>query len=226
MRNILILSLLFTIVNSFAQTNPIPNWDNQLYIGNKITAGKNDWKFSGELQVRLKNSTKSLNYYFVEGVVSYLISKDWEIVPDFRFSIKPDKTEFRPGFGIVYKTMKNNFQFVNQLKWQTDFDTEGNSENAMRYAIFLNYMIHKKYIPNFVAGALYRWSDNDNFLQFVRFGPGLAFVFDVKHVLNINYLLSVKNYDGDWAWAGIPAIQLVININKDYKYVPAKYFNF
>ena len=226
MRNIFIIVFLFIIVNSFAQTNSIPDWDNQLYLGNKITAGKNDWRFSGELQVRLKNSTQSLNYYFVEGVASYLISKDWEIAPDFRFSIKPDKMELRPGFGVVYKVIKNDLQFVNQVKWQIDFDTEGNSDHALRYAIFLNYLINDKYIPNFVAGVLYRWSDDYNGVQFVRFGPGMAFIFDVKHVLNLNYLLSVKNYENEWGWSGIPVVQLVININKGYKYVPAKYFNF
>ena len=31
------------------------NWDNQLFIGNKASWGHDQWKFSGELQIRLKD---------------------------------------------------------------------------------------------------------------------------------------------------------------------------
>jgi len=36
-------------------------WDNQAYIGNKISGGFSKWEFSGELQVRLKDKLKSLD---------------------------------------------------------------------------------------------------------------------------------------------------------------------
>ena len=188
--------------------------------------GKNDWRFSGELQVRLKNNTQSLDNYFLEGVATYLINEKWELVPDFRMSIKPDDFEYRPGFSFIYKVLGSEFQWVNQLKWQLDIDTKGNADNAMRYVVFLNYKASDKLVPNFAIGAFYKWSDKFTGFQYFRFGPGLAYVIDVKHVLNFNYLLSSSNTGQNWTWAGIIFFQLVININKDYKYVPAKYFNF
>jgi len=81
-------------------------------------------------------------------------------------------------------------------------------------------------MSTFAAGAFYRWQDNFQGFQFIRFGPGLAYVFDGKHILNFNYLLSATNNGDSWSWAGIPVIQLIINITADYKYIPAKYFNF
>jgi hypothetical protein len=97
----------------------------------------------------------------------------------------------------------------------------------MRYVLFLNYVPeNKKIIPNFVAGGFYRWRDDFTGFQYFRFGPGLAYVIDVIHGLNFNYLISAANNKENWNWAGIAFIQLVININREYKYVPAKYFNF
>jgi len=210
-----------------AQTEEsVPSWDNQLYIGNKIAAGKNDWRFSGELQVRLKDNTQNLDNYFLEGVANYMLSKRWEISPDFRLSIKPDEAEYRPGLSIVHKLLGTDLQLVNQVKWQMDFDTRGNHSNAMRYVAFLNYKLNDHLLPNFVAGGFYRWRDDFRGFQYFRFGPGLAYVIDVKHVLNFNYLFAASNTGENWTWAGIMFFQLVININKDYKYVPAKYFNF
>ena len=161
-------------------------WDNQLYIGNKVALGKNDWRYSGELQVRLNNNMQNLEYRFFEGVVTYMISKRLELTPDFRFSIEPEENEFRPGFGVVNKLLSENFQFVNQLKWQIDIDNNGNYENGLRYVAFLNYKVSDHLIPNFVAGGFYRWKDDFNGIQFFRFGPGLAYVIDVKHVINFN----------------------------------------
>jgi len=219
--------LLLIVVNSYSQTEETPrNWDNQLYIGNKIASGKNDWRFSGELQVRLKDNTQTLDNYFLEGVVTYLISEKWEIAPDFRMSIKQDEAEYRPGLSLVNKVLGSNWQLVNQLKWQMDLDSKGNSSNAMRYVVFLNYKANENLIPNLVAGGFYRWKNDFQGFQYFRFGPGLAYVIDVKHVLNFNYLFSATNTGENWTWAGIMFFQLVININKDYKYMPAKYFNF
>lgn len=224
--HIIISLLLFFQTFSLAQSEPPGSWDNQLYIGNKIAGGKNDWRFSGELQVRLKDNTQSLDNYFIEGVATYLIKESWEIAPDIRMSIKPDEFELRPGFSLVYKFLGENIQLVNQLKWQIDIDGKGNADNAMRYVVFLNYKASKKLIPNLVAGGFYRWKEDFTGFQYFRFGPGLAFIMDVKHVLNINYLFSASNTGVNWSWAGIPFIQLVININKEFKYLPAKYYNF
>lgn len=224
---LLLITLQLITISVFSQTiEPPSKWDNELWMGNKITFGQNKWRFSGDIQVRLKNNTQSLDHYYIEGVSSYLISKKWEIVPDFRISVKSDEVEYRPGFGIVNKQIKNNFQFVSQLKWQIDFDTKGNIENGARYAIFLNYLIHDKYIPNFVAGFFYRWKEDFTGFQYIRFGPGMAYIIDPKLIFSVNYLISTKNTGQEWIWAGIPIFQLVIKINKELKYVPAKYFNF
>lgn len=214
-------------VSAFSQVNgSSSNWDNQIYIGNKIAGGKGAWRYSGELQVRLEDNMQSLDNWYVEGVASYLYSEKIEIVPDFRYSIKPNEHEYRPGLGILYKLLVQKFQFVNQLKWQIDFDSHGNSDNGLRYAVFLNYLLKDKLMSTFAAGAFYRWQDNFQGFQFIKFGPGLAYVFDGKHILNFNYLLSATNNGDSWSWAGIPVIQLIINITADYKYIPAKYFNF
>lgn len=153
-------------------------------------------------------------------------SKKWEITPDLRISVKPNEVEFRPGLGVFNKQLYNKFQLVNQVKWQLDLDTEGNVDNGLRYAIFMNYLIDDKFIPNFVGGVFYRWADNFQGVQFVRFGPGLAFVIDSKHVINLNYLFGVKNSGQEMHWSGIIAIQLAFNLNKEYKYLPAKYISF
>ena len=202
------------------------NWDNQIYIGNKVTAAAGSFRFSGDLQVRLKDNMQSLDNWFVEGVATYLLSESIEITPDFRISIKPEEVEYRPGFGVVYKFLKKDFQFVNQLKWQLDIDNNNNQDHGLRYAIFTNRRLNEKLISSFVFGAFYRWADGYNGFEFFRFGPGLAYIINAQHTINFNYLLSAKNNRQYWEWAGIPIIQLVININKDYKYVPAKYISF
>lgn len=233
MRKIITYKLILTTVmisfscwESIGQdSQEVRSWDNQLFMGNKIAGGIKDWRFSGELQVRLKDNTQSLDNYFMEGVATYLISKNWEIAPDMRMSIKQDEFEYRPGVSVVYKKTLSKWQLVNQVKWQIDIDSKGHSDNAMRYVFFLNYVPNEKIIPNFVAGGFYRWKDDFNGFQYFRFGPGLAYVIDVKHVLNFNYLVSAANSGEDWSWAGIAFIQLVININKEFKYLPAKYFN-
>ena len=43
---------------------------------------------------------------------SALLSKHWEIVPDFRFTKKPTRLEVRPGFGIVRKDIFGQNQLV------------------------------------------------------------------------------------------------------------------
>ena len=232
-KNILNLNYLLSIVfllitsNALAQINDSTvNWDNQIYIGNKVTAANGNFRFSGELQVRLKDNMQSLDNWFVEGVATYLLSESIEIIPDFRISIKPEEVEYRPGFGVVYKFLKKDFQFVNQLKWQIDIDNNNNQDHGLRYAIFTNRRLNEKLISSFVFGAFYRWEDGFNGFEFFRFGPGLAYIINAQHTINFNYLLSAKNNRQYWEWAGIPIIQLVININKDYKYVPAKYISF
>lgn len=134
-------------------------WDNQLFLGNKVAAVKGNWKFSGELQVRLKDNFQSLDRWFLEGVATYMPSKHWELVPDYRFSVKPDQLEHRPGLGILRKdlfdpdeNLKN--QLVHQLKWQAGIGA-GTVDHGMRYVLFYNYLLSDKLIPNAAAGAFY-----------------------------------------------------------------------
>ncbi|MCF6358893.1 MAG: DUF2490 domain-containing protein [Draconibacterium sp.] len=224
---ILIIILLSFETQVFSQTGESSkNWDNQSYIGNKVATANGDWRFSGELQVRLKDDMQSLDNWFLEGVASYMLSEKIELTPDFRMSIKPDEVEYRPGFGVVYKVTRDNYQFVNQLKWQIDLDTKKNIDNGLRYAIFINHKLSDKLMSNFAFGAFYRFRDDFKGFEFVRFGPGLAYIINMQHTINFNYLISTKNNTQNWEWGGIAVIQLVININKDYKYVPAKYLSF
>ncbi len=222
----------FLSIVSFAFSQEVDsedNWDNQAYFGNKLAWGNNQWRFSGEIQIRLKDNLQSLDRWFVEGIASYLLSKEIEIVPDLRLTVKPDKVEIRPGLGMYYKLYKNETQFVNQLKWQIDMDGAGNNNNAVRYALFINKQIKNKVLLNFTAGLLYRWKEDFRGIEFIRTGPGITYVFSNQHTINFNYYLSIDNDGSNWHWAGIPAIQLIININKDFKdfkYLPAKYFTF
>ncbi len=225
-KKILLNVILLTAVVLPAFTQNEPNWDNQVYLGNKVQFGKNKWKFSGELQTRLKDNFQSLDNWYVELTTSFMYTKNFEFVPDFRFTIKPTKTEVRPGFGILYKINTDKLQYINQLKWQIDIGSDGRVGNALRGVVFLNHKLSENIVLNTVAGLIYRWWPDWNGVQYIRVGPGLSYVFDESHILNFNYFIGVENKYGDWKWAGIPVIQLVINLTKKYKYVPAFYFDF
>lgn len=226
------LTLLLILVfpsNIFSQENDIDKWDNQIYFANKISGGKEKFKFTGEIQIRLKDDMQQLDRWYLEAVGSFLVNKHFEIVPDIRFNIKPDEIEFRPGFGVLYKHyIKEKFQFVHQFKWQVDLDNKSNADHAVRYVLFINKNVSEKIGVNFAVGALYRWRKEDDFrgILFFRAGPGLVYKMTKKHSINFSYLINGTNNIEYWSWAGVPFIQLIINIDNDYKYVPAKYFNF
>ena len=204
----------------------ITDWDNQFFISNKVAMNRSDWRYSGELQVRLKDDAKSLDVWYFEFVATYMVNKNWEIVPDLRFSIKPTKNEWRPGIGVIYKHYpKEKIQFVHQVKYQADFEP-GETKHGLRYIFFFNYLIHEKFLPNAAAGVFYRWQNDFTGLQFIRVGVGLAYIINVQHSLNFSYFVGFTDTGETWVSQGIPLIQLIININKDYKYVPAKYISF
>jgi hypothetical protein len=213
-----------------AQDQSPDKWDNQLFLGNKVATAVGNWKFSGELQVRLKDNAQSLDRWFLEGVATYFLSKHWEIVPDYRFSIKPDKVEHRPGFGIVRKDLlgkENNkiHQLVHQIKWQADIDKDS-FDNGLRYVFFYNYILNQKLVPNAAAGLFYRWSEDFTGIQFYRVGLGLSYIIDVKHSLNFSYFVGFTDTGTEWTMQGIPLIQLIINLDTEYRYIPAKFINF
>jgi len=75
---ILMVLFLLPFVSVFCQDEqPVPAWDNQIYLGNKIAFGKDKWNFSGELQTRLENNFQTLDNWFIEFVANYLISKQF-----------------------------------------------------------------------------------------------------------------------------------------------------
>jgi hypothetical protein len=223
---ILTFFLLLVIAPAKAQNNT--GWDNQIYLGNKIAFGKERWKYSGEWQVRMENNFRNLDNWFLEFVSNYLISENFEIVPDLRFTIKPAKLELRPGLGVLYKYTGKNIQFVNQIKWQIDLVDKSRNGNAFREVVFLNYKFNDHIVGTLVTGFIYRWWPDWNGFQYIRVGPGISYIFDEKHILNFNYFVGVENDTKNWLWAGIPMIQLVINISHfdSYKYTPAYYFDF
>ena len=214
----------------FSQGESSDRWDNQLFLGNKVATAAGNWKFSGELQVRLKDDFQALDRWFLEGVATYFLSEHWEIVPDYRFSIKPDEVEHRPGFGILRKDLLGKeddlkHQLVHQLKWQVDINSDA-FDNGLRYVFFYNYLLNDRLIPNAAAGAFYRWSENFTGMQFYRVGAGLSYILDVKHSLNFYYFVGFTNTGTEWTLQVIPLIQLIINLNNNFRYVPSKFINF
>ncbi len=156
MKHYLFFTLLLILVfpkNTFSQED-IDKWDNQIYLANKISGGKEKFKFTGEIQIRLKDNMQQLDRWYLEAVGSFLVNKHFEIVPDIRFNIKPDEIELRPGLGVLYKQyLKDKFQFVHQFKWQIDLDNNSNADHAVRYVLFVNKNVSEKIGVNFAVGS-------------------------------------------------------------------------
>lgn len=224
---LIILLLIIGQITSFAQEiEEVDKWDNQLFLGNKVAWGKNSWRYSGELQVRLNDNMQGLSEWYVEGVATYMQSENWEFTPDYRFSIKPDRVESRFGGATVFKKLWEKSQLVHQVKGQIDMIHGGESTYGARYAIFYNKKISDKILATSIAGIFYRWSNEFTGLQFARAGLGLSYIFDVAHSLNFSYFVGATDTGNEWTFQGIPTVQFIININKEYKYLPAKYFDF
>jgi len=51
---------------------------------------------------------------------------------------------------------------------------------------------------------------------------GVAFLFNAVHSLGISYFVGTANTGDGWSWSGIPAVNLLINLRTDWKYVPAR----
>jgi len=211
--------ILFTLLSVFfifaqQEIKEDSNWDNQLYLSSKVTMSFPTWKLSGEIQARLEDNMQDLKTVYTEGVASFPVLRDVEFVSDFRISKKPDETVLRPGLGFLYKPYINNFQFVNQIKWQNDFHTsDGRHENALRYVLVIHKQFTPRIIGSFLAGALYRWSDDFQGTELIRTGPGVTYIFNRRYSIFVNYYLSVVNNHEDWEWSGIPFVQLIINLN-------------
>ena len=227
----LVLSLLCISCSShlLAQTDPVDPWDYWLIMGNKVVfGGVNQWKNSHEIQWRADNNLQELNTLMYETVVTYSPNSKWEIVPDLRFSIRPTQTQFRPGFGFVRKDYfgEKQVQVAHQVKWQIDIGNQ--VTQAVRWAPSMSVILKEKYVVGGLAALLYQWgAEYDNRLTFVRFGPSFALIFDKVHTLSFVPAFGVENLGtGQWVGSFTPIVQLIIRVNKDYKYLPARYINF
>lgn len=228
--------LVFTIfflsfsVNSNAQVEDSSRWDNRVYAGNKYAWSTSNWRYTTELQFRLKDNTRSLDQYYIEGVATYMANKKLEIAPDFRFTVFPEKIEYRPGISLLYKlAWKNKManQIAQQVKWQADIEGTGIFKHGVRYAIFYSRgLIEKKLAFSSGAGVFYLWSENFSGVQFVRALVGLTYEFNEVHILSINYMSGAENRATHWEFTGGPLLTFVIRINDNSKYIPARYINF
>ena len=234
-KSICIKVLFFLTVSTYAQEPDIDRWDNWLLVGNKIVfGGENDFQHSHELQWRVNENMSALKEWYYEGVLTYSPNANWEIVPDFRASVKSDRQDFRFGLGGVrkfnFKNEQNKIsgQFVNQIKYQLDYDTKGNLRHGFRYVVTYNKIVNEKFIVSGLVGPFYRWSEDFTGIEFVRGGPVFTYIFDKQHTLAIAPLFGTANLGGDlgWAYSFTPMVSLVIRAGKKYKYVPAKYINF
>ena len=224
----LCLVLLSTLALPLSAQNsdPSDNWDNVLYFSNKVAWGPESWRISGEFQTRYKNDLGELEQWHIELVATYLLSDRVELVPDFRFTRKPDHVEYRPGFGVIYKHLFEKSQLVHQLKWQWDKENTGYSSQGVRYALFYNYVFSEKLVGTFLAGGLFEFGKDFTGFLGLRTGFGLAYVIDHAHSLNIGYFYGAVNTGEGYTNLGIPSIQIIINIKKGYRYLPAKYYSF
>lgn len=230
-RHLLGLILIFSSISTMAQTTePTDPWDYWFIMGNKVVfGGVNDWKNSHEIQWRADNNLQALNTLMYETVLTYSPNTHWEIVPDLRFSVRPNQTQWRPGFGIVRKDYfgEKIHQLVHQFKWQADIGTL-NTSQAVRYAPAYNVVINDKHVVGGIAALLYQWGkEYDNRLTFIRFGPTYALIFDKVHTLSIVPAFGLENLgNNEWVGSFTPIVQLIIRVNKKYKYKPARYINF
>jgi len=213
-----------------AQTNDtIDKWDNQMYISNKVAWSKEDWRYTGEFQIRTYQNTRELQQYFIEGVATYMPSEHWEVVPDLRVTVYPERFELRLGMGTIYKQYwekKRKNQLAHQMKYQLDTENGGVFKHGFRYIVFHNAVLNDKFLISSAAGGFYRWSDSFTGLQFLRAMTGLGYSFDKQHIVSISYFVGAENRGDYWSYIGGPVIQLVIRFDDDFKYVPAKYISF
>lgn len=204
------------------------NWDNVMYMSNKVGWGENEkFRHTAEFQSRYNEDFGSLESWHLEYVFTYLKSEHLELVPDFRFTRKTGKTEFRPGLGGIYKILYEKSQLLHQVKWQYDKESTGYSSNGVRYGIFYNRAINEKIIASALAGGLFEFGKDFTGFLGLRTGIGAAYILNQAHSINAGYFYGLLN-DGTnhYNHIGIFSFQLIINIDKDYKYVPAKYINF
>lgn len=218
-------AFLFISSYSYAQeTADVSGWDNVMYAANKIATGSEKWRHSVEFQSRFNNDFGALEQWQVEYMASYLIKKRWEIVPDFRYTKKPSRNEFRPGLGVIFKNLFSQSQIVHQFKYQYDIRTGGvNNSHGLRYALYYNKKVAEKVLLTTFAGGLFEFGEDFNGFLGMRAGISAAYLFNEAHSFNLGYYYGLINdKTNNYGNIGIISLQLIINIRKDYKYMPAK----
>jgi len=226
---ILFLSNSLYSQNTSSTANTEPSWDNQFLVGNKFVWDKGKWRYSGELHFRLKNDVQSLNQYYIEGVATYMYNEHLEIVPDFRATVFPDRVEYRPGLGLIYKLFwkrKKNNQLVQQTKWQTDIVNTGYYDHAIRYMLFYNYELSDKWIAQTAGGVLYRFSESHTGIEFIRALIGATYKLNKNNSFYFSYFVGAENRVTHYTFIGGPLIQFVFRFDNNNKYIPAQYMNF
>ena len=227
------LLLIFTFGFSFINLNvsaqtqePAANWDNQSYMINKVAWGKGMWRYSGELQTRFQNNLTELQQWHLEAAATYLPSEKWEIVPDFRFTVTPNRVEYRPGLGVIYKNLFTKSQLVHQVKWQYDQESTGYSSHGLRYALFYNYLFSEKFLGSAIAGGLFEFGEQFSGFLGVRAGFSIAYIFDETNTLNLGYFYGAVNNGTSYDNIGIITLGFTINLQKKFDHLPAKYISF
>ena len=210
----------------FAQTDTTDNWDNELWTGLRFAWGEGNIKYTGEYQTRFIQNYNQLDRWYLEGAVHFLASKHIEIIPDFRFNVKPNNNEYRFGLGVVYKANIKKVQFVNQLKGQMDKTFDVKATWALREVIYLNYMLNDIWIPYVGGGVFFRKSETFSGVQVIRAGVGTYYNFNPLHSLSINYFIGRRDLGSRITYSGIFLLQLTLKFSNDYVYVPARYINF
>ena len=219
------LILIFFNVKSIAQTSDVDTWDNNFWFSNKMAYASNKFRYSGEIQVRLKEDFKELENWFFEFIPSYSFNKHWDIQVPLRYSIKPNLNEFRPGLSVFYKIhAKEDLMLNNQVMYQADISSE-EIRHAVRYVLTSDWRVNELWSLTGMIGALYRWQDDFTGIQLVRLGPGASFHIDNRHEVNFHYLLGIKEPGSETTYQGICYIQLLFNFGKgDYK--PSRILSF
>jgi hypothetical protein len=233
-KTVLSITLICLSYMGYAQTAPgvlvddgDQNWDNQMYTSNKIGYGTDQWRYGLEFQTRYKFNLKALEQWHVEFGATYLLNKNWEIVPDIRLTSKATRYELRPGIGVIYKNLYKKSQLVHQLKYQYDLKGGINNSHGVRYALFYNYIYSEEIIFSALAGGLFEFGEDWSGFLGLRTGVAAAYVFNKAHSVNIGYFYGLLNEKtNDYQNVGIFSIQLIINISKDFKYLPAKYYSY
>ncbi len=220
-----ILLLLIIKIQVQAQENT-DKWDNELWTGARLAWGESKWIYSVEYQPRFNQNIRQLDRWFLEGSLRYLAGKHFELIPDYRFSVRTSVNEHRLGAGMIYKTMFKKIRFINQFKVQLDKPVSKAPSWAIRNIVFFNYLLNEKWTPYVGAGPLYRLRHDFNGFEIIRVGAGFHYKIDPKHLISFNYYLGSRDTGQEVVWNGVVFVQITFTLDKDFKYVPANFVGF